>query len=61
MATSRKQLEYAKKHMEKLDEIKVRVRKGKKDEYKKRAEKVNKSLNQYIIDCIEARNMDLEE
>ena len=36
------------------DEIKIRVPKGKRDEYKQAAEDAGKSLNQYIIDKIEA-------
>lgn len=40
-------------YLQKLDEIKVRVPKGKKDEYRAAAEAVGKSLNQFIIDCIE--------
>lgn len=40
-------------YLQKLDEIKVRVPKGKKDEYKAAAEAAGKSLNQFIIDCIE--------
>ena len=42
-----------KRYLNKLDEIKVRVPKGKKDEYKKLAEQHGKSLNQFIIDLIE--------
>ena len=38
---------------ENCDEIKVRVPKGKKDIYKAQAEMRGKSLNQFIIDCIE--------
>lgn len=37
------------------DEIKIRVPKGKKEEYKALAEAEGSSLNQYIIDCIEGR------
>lgn len=55
MPVSKKQLEYARRHLEKLDEIKIRVPKGKKDEYRKQAETAGKSLNQFIIDCIEER------
>ena len=36
------------------DEIKIRVPKGAKEEYKLAAEAAGKSLNQYIIDKIEA-------
>lgn len=53
VTVSKKQLEYAKKHLAKLDEIKIRVPKGKKEEYKKMAEAAGKSLNQFIIDRIE--------
>lgn len=37
-----------------LDDIKIRVPKGKKEEYKSIAQQRGKSLNQYIIDLIEA-------
>lgn len=53
VTVSKKQLEYAKKHLAKLDEIKIRVPKGKKEEYKKMAEAAGKSLNQFIVDKIE--------
>ena len=43
---------YVKTH---YDEIKVRFPKGKKEEYKVKAEEQGKSLNQYIIDCIEGK------
>ena len=42
-----------KKYLATLDEIRIRVPKGKKDEYKAKADAEGKSLNQYIIDCIE--------
>lgn len=49
-----KQAAHAAKYIkEKTDEIKLRVPKGKKAEYKARAELEGKSLNQFIIDCIE--------
>lgn len=54
MAVSQKQLGYAKKYLSTLDEIRIRIPKGKKDEYKSAAEASGKSLNQFIIDCIEA-------
>lgn len=41
------------KYLAKLDEIRIRVPNGKKEEYKKKAEAAGKSLNQYIVDCIE--------
>ena len=42
-----------KKYLATLDEIRIRVPKGKKEEYKKMAEDAGKSLNQFIVDCIE--------
>ncbi len=47
------QIKATKKYLETLDEIRIRAPKGKKDEYKAKAEAEGKSLNQYIIDCIE--------
>ena len=35
------------------DRVNLTMPKGKKEEYKKMAEKEGKSLNQFIIDCIE--------
>ena len=40
---------YIKKHMSKLEEIRVRVPKGEKDYYKKAAEKSGESLNAFAI------------
>lgn len=40
-------------YLKKFEEIKIRIPKGKKDEYKAAAEAQGKSLNQFIIDCIE--------
>ena len=53
MAVSEKQKEYAKKHLAKLDEIKVRTPKGTKDRWKQAAEKRGKSLNQLIVEAVE--------
>lgn len=53
LMTSKAQIEATKKYLEKLDEIKIRVPSGKKEEYKKLAEAEGKSLNQFIIDKIE--------
>lgn len=50
-----KQKEYAKKYQSKFDDIKVRVEKGKREEYKAFAELKNTSLNQFIIDAIEEK------
>ena len=43
----------AKYTKENYDEIKLRVPKGDKDKYKSAAEAEGKSLNQFIVDCIE--------
>ena len=40
-------------YLQKLDEIKVRVPKGDKDKYKAAAKAARKSMNQFIVDCIE--------
>lgn len=40
---------------ENYERISLNVPKGKKAEYQKRAESAGKSLNQFIIDCIEER------
>ena len=37
------------------DEIRIRVKKGKKEEYRQKAEVLGKSLNQFIIDRIEKK------
>jgi len=42
-------------YLKKLDEIRIRIPKGKKDEYKQMAESSGKSLNQFIIDKIEGQ------
>lgn len=55
MAYSESQKNATIKYMkENLDQIIVRVPKGKKDEYKALAQSRGKSLTQYIIDLIEA-------
>ena len=46
---------YVDKYMQGLDEIKLRVPKGDKEKYKAIADNVGKSLNQFIIDCIEEK------
>lgn len=54
MAISKAQQKAVAKYMkENYDEIKMRVPKGNKDRYKAAAEAQGKSLNQFIIDCIE--------
>ncbi len=42
------------KYFERFDDIKIRVPKGKKDEYKLHAQSKGMSLNAYIIGLIEA-------
>lgn len=55
MAVSDKQKEYVRKHQqEKLDEIKVRPKKGTKDRWRAAADAEGKSLQQFIIDAVEA-------
>lgn len=46
----------SKKYDDKMDIIRIRVPKGKKEEYKAKADAEGKSLNQYIIDRIEGTN-----
>lgn len=53
MPVSEKQKAYAKKHLEKLDEIKIRPPKGTKERWKQEADSRDKSLNQFIIDSVE--------
>lgn len=43
----------SKKYLTNFDEIKIRIPKGDKDKYKQVAAEQDKSLNQFIIDCIE--------
>lgn len=52
--TSEAQLRANAKHLANLDDIKVRVPKGKKDEYKAQAEAHGMSLNAYIVKLLEA-------
>lgn len=47
------QAKASRKYDEGQDIIKIRVPKGKKNEYKAMADAVGKSLNKYIIDKIE--------
>lgn len=49
------QAQATKKYLANLGEIKIRIPKAKKDEYKRMAEEAGKSLNQFIIDKIEGR------
>ncbi len=45
----------AKYHAEKVEDIKIRVPKGRKTYYKEQAEKVGKSLNQFAIDAMDSQ------
>lgn len=47
------QAKASREYLKNLDEIRIRIPKGKKTEYKQAAETAGKSLNQFIIDCIE--------
>lgn len=42
-----------KRYLQKLESIQIRVKKGEKAKYKAAADAAGKSLNQFIIDCIE--------
>ena len=57
--------EYNKKHLAKLDDIKLRVPKGKRDYYKKAAENAGESLNSFAIRAmdylIETEHLDPNE
>lgn len=55
MAMTQKEKTYYKRafNEQKYDRLFITVPKGKKNEYKAKAEAEGKSLNQYIIDCIE--------
>lgn len=47
------------KHMEKLDRIYLTVPEGTKEEWQKVAQEKGRSLNRFIIDCVEAVGDDL--
>lgn len=53
MTVSEKQKGYAKKYLEKFDEIKLRIPKGKKDKIKAHALSKGESVNSYINRLIE--------
>lgn len=54
MATSDKQKEYVKKHQEKCDAVTVRPPKGAKDRWRAAADAKGLSLQQFIINAVEA-------
>lgn len=59
--TPEKQLEYAKKYLKNLDEIRVRVPKGERDKIKEYAESKGESMNGFIVRAIrEAMQRDNE-
>ena len=49
------QAQASRRYLATLDEIRIRIPKGKKEEYKAKAEAEGKSLNQFIIDKIEGQ------
>lgn len=53
MAVTKAQTRASTKYLQKFDEIRIRIPKGKREEYKKAAELAGKSMNQFVIDCIE--------
>ena len=53
MPVSEKQKEYAKRHFEKLDEIKIRPVQGTKARWRQEAETRGLSLTQFIVECVE--------
>lgn len=54
MAVSEAQKKATKKYLEGLDEIRVRAKEGTKARWKATAEGQGKSLNQFIVDTVEA-------
>ena len=52
MAT-KAQLEGNKRYLAKLDEIRIRIIKGEKENIRQHADKLGKSVNKYIVDLIE--------
>lgn len=45
----------AKNYLAKFDDIRIRVPSGKKEEYKRKAAAVGKSLNRYIVDLLDSQ------
>lgn len=50
--TPKKQLEWSKNYLEKMDEIKIRLPQGEKDKIKAHAEKQGESMNAFVIRAI---------
>lgn len=59
MANYEKNKKHILKHMEKLDRIYLTVPEGTKEEWQKVAQEKGRSLNRFIIDCVEAVGDDL--
>lgn len=55
MSVSAAQKKASAKYLEKLDEIRIRIPKGQKDDIRAAAAAVGESMNQYIINAIERR------
>lgn len=53
--TSEAQLRASRKYLAGLDEIRIRIPKGRKEEIKAAADAVNESMNQYISTAIDRR------
>ena len=53
MAVSEAQKKASVKYLEKLDEVRIRAKKGTKDRWKNAAADQGKSLNQFIVDTVE--------
>ena len=55
MAVSQAQKKATENYLKKQEEIKIRVKKGRKDEIKAAAEKQGQSLNGYIVTAIDEK------
>lgn len=55
MAVSEAQKKASVKYLEKLDEVRIRMPKGHKDDIKSAATVAGESMNQYIINAVEQR------
>ena len=55
MSVSEAQKKASIKYLEKLDEIRIRMPKGEKNNIKEAASAAGESMNQYIIDAVDQR------
>lgn len=55
MSVSEAQKKASIKYLEKLDEIRIRMPKGKKDDIKAATSTAGESMNQYIINAVDQR------